>query len=226
MKLNKLVALTLTGIMAASLAACGGGSKPAETTAAPAAAPAETKAEAAAPAAAPADGADYSALDDVELILADTSSNGAALQQFKERLPHRIFSASGQHTVFKNMEHAGIILRQRPECNRKHDVFGFIVHPEYLCAGPVMFKQHSPAAQFFAVPDFFNGKAGKTLVHFESHAFVSPCSREFSPCLNQYFYCSPLQFLVKMRQEFRGLRGIYILYCKDCISTVGRRNAP
>ena len=150
----------------------------------------------------------------------------AALQQFKERLPHRIFSASGQHTVFKNMEHAGIILRQRPECNRKHDVFGFIVHPEYLCAGPVMFKQHSPAAQFFAVPDFFNGKAGKTLVHFESHAFVSPCSREFSPCLNQYFYCSPLQFLVKMRQEFRGLRGIYILYCKDCISTVGRRNAP
>ena len=36
MKLNKLVALTLTGIMAASLAACGGGSKPAETTAAPA----------------------------------------------------------------------------------------------------------------------------------------------------------------------------------------------
>ena len=37
MKLNKLVALTLTGIMAASLAACGGGSKPAETTAAPAA---------------------------------------------------------------------------------------------------------------------------------------------------------------------------------------------
>ena len=95
MKLNKLVALTLTGIMAASLAACGGGSKPAETTAAPAAAPAETKAEAAAPAAAPADGADYSALDDVELILADTSSNGAALQQFNEALAANVDAITG-----------------------------------------------------------------------------------------------------------------------------------
>ena len=94
MKLNKLVALTLTGIMAASLAACGGGSKPAETTAAPAA-PAETKAEAAAPAAAPADGADYSALDDVELILADTSSNGAALQQFNEALAANVDAITG-----------------------------------------------------------------------------------------------------------------------------------
>ena len=80
MKLNKLVALTLTGIMAASLAACGG-SKPAETTAAPAAAP--------------ADGADYSALDDVELILADTSSNGAALQQFNEALAANVDAITG-----------------------------------------------------------------------------------------------------------------------------------
>ena len=97
MKLNKLVALTLTGIMAASLAACGG-SKPAETTAA--AAPAETKAEAAAPAAAPADGADYSALDDVELILADTSSNGAALQQFNEALAANVDAITGGQLTF------------------------------------------------------------------------------------------------------------------------------
>ena len=93
MKLNKLVAVTLAGIMAASLAACGGGSKPAETTAAPAAAPAAT--EAAAPAAAPEGGADYSALEDVELILADTSSNGAALQQFNEALAKNVETITG-----------------------------------------------------------------------------------------------------------------------------------
>jgi len=94
MKLNKIVALTLAGTMAASLAACGGSSKPAETTAA--AAPAETKAEAAAPEAAPAEGgADYSSLEPVELILADTSSNGAALQQFNEALAANVDEITG-----------------------------------------------------------------------------------------------------------------------------------
>ena len=55
--MRKQLALLLAGVMALSLTACGGGSKPAETTAAPAAAPAaaapaaESKAEEAAPAA-------------------------------------------------------------------------------------------------------------------------------------------------------------------------------
>ncbi len=93
MKLNKIVALTLAGTMAVSLAACGG-SKPAETTAA--AAPAETKAAEAAPAAAPAEGgADYSSLEQTELILADTSSNGAALQQFNEALAKNVEAITG-----------------------------------------------------------------------------------------------------------------------------------
>ena len=51
---KRIAAISMAVMMAASLAACGGSSKPAETTAA--AAPAETKAEAAAPEAAPAEG--------------------------------------------------------------------------------------------------------------------------------------------------------------------------
>ena len=94
MKLNKIVALTLAGVMAASLAACGG-SKPAETTAAAAPAATEAAAPAATEAAAPAANGDYSALDDVELILADTSSNGAALQQFNEALAKNVDAITG-----------------------------------------------------------------------------------------------------------------------------------
>ena len=94
MKLNKIVALTLAGVMAASLAACGG-SKPAETTAAAAPAATEAAAPAATEAAAPAASGDYSALDDVELILADTSSNGAALQQFNEALAKNVDAITG-----------------------------------------------------------------------------------------------------------------------------------
>ncbi len=85
MKLNKLVAVTLAGTMAISLAACGG-SKPAETTAAPAAAAPAAAAPAATEAAAPAAAGDFDKLDEVELIVADSSGVDSALQQFNQAL--------------------------------------------------------------------------------------------------------------------------------------------
>ncbi len=94
MKLNKLMALALAGTMTMSLAACGGGA-PAATTAG-GGAETTAAAEGTGTTAAAAEGAaDYSALDKVELILADTSSNGAALQQFNEKLAANVEAITG-----------------------------------------------------------------------------------------------------------------------------------
>lgn len=88
--MKKQIALTLSLAMAASLAACGG-SKPAATTAAPA----ETKAEAAETEAAAEASGDYSDLEAVELILADASSAGAALNLFSEKLAENVEAITG-----------------------------------------------------------------------------------------------------------------------------------
>lgn len=94
MKLNKLMALALAGTMTMSLAACGGGAPAATTAAAPADSAAETKAAEGAESAAEG-AADYAALDKVELILADTASNGAALQKFSLRLAEHVDAITG-----------------------------------------------------------------------------------------------------------------------------------
>ncbi len=91
MKLQKLTSVFLAGAMAASLAACGG-SQPAETTAAPAA---EAPAAEAPAAEAPAGDVDYSALEAVELIGADSTGKGAAGQIFGELVTSKVDEITG-----------------------------------------------------------------------------------------------------------------------------------
>ena len=95
--MKKFLALLLAAAMVMSLAACGGSSAPAETEAAETeaaaeeAAPAET--EAAEEAAEPA--GDYSALEPVELIGADSTGKGAAGQIFGEYVAQRVDEITG-----------------------------------------------------------------------------------------------------------------------------------
>lgn len=86
--MKKYLAIVLMAAMACSLSACGGGTKPAETKAA------EVKEEST------AEAADYSALDPVEIVLADSSSKGAALQVFNELLAEKVSEITdGQLTI-------------------------------------------------------------------------------------------------------------------------------
>ena len=96
MRLQKLTSVVLAGVMVAGLAACGG-SKPAETTAAPAAeAPAAEAPAAEAPAAEGGEAAaDYSALEPVELIGADSTGKGAAGQIFGELVTSKVDEITG-----------------------------------------------------------------------------------------------------------------------------------
>ncbi|MDT3845096.1 MAG: TRAP transporter substrate-binding protein [Bacillota bacterium] len=96
MKLRKVTALALTGAMVAGLAACGGGGSAAATTKAAE----ETKAAAESKAAESkadekAADADYSKLDKVELIGADSTGKGAAGQIFGELVASKVDKITG-----------------------------------------------------------------------------------------------------------------------------------
>lgn len=97
--MKKLTAIALTSAMVLSMAACGGSDKPAETTAAAAettAAAEETTAAAEETTAAAAEaGADYSALEPVELIMGDATANGSACQQLCEALVEKVDAITG-----------------------------------------------------------------------------------------------------------------------------------
>ena len=98
MKLRKVTSLVLAGAMVAGLAACGGSSSSAKTTTAAAdakettaaAAAGETKSGGSASAS-----ADYSSLDPVELIGADSTGKGAAGQIFGELVASKVDEITG-----------------------------------------------------------------------------------------------------------------------------------
>ena len=103
MKMKKLTAVMMTSAMVVGLAACGGNSNTSTTAAASAdttaAAAADTTAAAAdsadTTAAAAADGADYSSLDPVELVGADSTGKGAAGQIFGEMVAQKVDEITG-----------------------------------------------------------------------------------------------------------------------------------
>ena len=105
MKMKKLTAVMMTSAMVVGLAACGGSgttttAAAAGTTAAAAgttaaAADTTTAAAAADTTAAAADGADYSSLDPVELIGADSTGKGAAGQIFGEMVAQKVDEITG-----------------------------------------------------------------------------------------------------------------------------------
>ncbi len=97
--MRKITALLLAATMVLGLTACGGSKAEPAPAPAPAAAPAAS-AEAAAPAAEPAaapeaSGVDYSALDAVELIGADSTGKGAAGQIFGELVASKVDEITG-----------------------------------------------------------------------------------------------------------------------------------
>ncbi len=94
--MKKLTALLLAGAMALSLAACGGGDKPAGSTPAASKPAASTPATSTPAASAPAPGGvDYSSLDPVELIGADSTGKGAAGQLFGELIASKVDEITG-----------------------------------------------------------------------------------------------------------------------------------
>ena len=64
-----------------------------------------------------------------------------ALQQGHERLPHRIFLGAVEHAVLEDVEHAGVVLRQGLEADRKGLVLRRPVEVEQLRAGLFMAQE-------------------------------------------------------------------------------------
>lgn len=85
--MKKILSLSFTIVMAAALVACGGGKGSEETTVA--------SSKGASVVDTTEGTGDYASLDAVELILADTSPNGAALNLFNEKLAENVSSITG-----------------------------------------------------------------------------------------------------------------------------------